>query len=122
MFSFCPEWTWISSSGASYVFCLCDSSCFNPVQLHLLLHCHSEHIVEHMPMNDQTPQDFFSFFWGVFETAGRTGSYLHLALSKGFFFQQTQRTLAPINDKTCCSCSERLFSQTDAEAISEDKE
>lgn len=42
--------------------CLCDCSCFKPVQL--LLHSHSEYITEHVPMNDQTPQDFLRFFCG----------------------------------------------------------
>ena len=46
------------------MFCLCGCLWFIPVQLHFLLHSHSDHVVEHMLMNDQTPQDFLRFFGG----------------------------------------------------------
>lgn len=61
------------------------------------------------------------FFWGVIENAGRTGSFLHWASSKGFLSQHTQGPSAPIRDKTRRSCSKRQFSQADAEPIEADK-
>jgi len=54
----------------------------------------------------------FKVLWGVVGTAGRTGSFLHWGLSKGFLSQTTQESSAPVNDKTSCRSSERLFSQT----------